>query len=203
MTAGATERLPRGRHHLSRSDVVTRQRARLLRAMAEVVSERGYIDTPVAAVIERAGVSRETFYQQFGSKQDCFVAALEDTIGRLAGTLDAVLAEATGTPMQRYDALLSGYLQAVGSRPATARLFLIETYAAGPQAMRRRLELQQRFVDAVVRIFGVRTAQGRFAAEALVAATVSSVTARFISDDVRGLASLRPKLQALAQTLFG
>jgi AcrR family transcriptional regulator len=197
-----TDRLPRGRHNLSRSDVTARQRARMLRAMADVLTERGYVDTPVAAVIERAGVSRETFYQQFASKQDCFIAALEEAIGRLAGALDAVLAGTSGTPLERYDALLTGYLDTVTARPAIARLFLIETYAAGPQAMARRLELQQQFVDAVVRIFGVRSAQDRFAAEALVATTVSAVTARFIAEDVRGLAPLRPKLQALAHTLF-
>lgn len=199
----ATERLPRGRHKLSRSDVAARQRARLIRALAEVLTERGYVDTPVAAVLERAGVSRETFYQQFASKQDCFIAALEDAIGRLAETLDGVLSETTGSPLERYEALLAGYLDAVAARPAIARLFLVETYAAGPEAMRRRLELQQQFVDAVAHVFGARTVSDRFAAEALVATTISAVTARFITDDVRGLAALRPQLRALAATLFG
>lgn len=202
MTQQVQDRLPRGRHNLSRTDVTARQRARMLRAMAEVVTERGYVDTPVAAVIERAGVSRETFYQQFDSKQDCFVAALEETIGRLATQLAAVLDRATGSPHERYAALLRSYLDTVQAQPATARLFLIETYAAGPQAMRRRLELQRQFVDAVAGIFGARTAQGRFRAEALVATTISAVTARFVADDVSGLSSLRPKLLALAATLF-
>ena len=196
------DKLPRGRHNLSRTDVSNVQRARMLRAMADVVAERGYVDTPVAAVIERAGVSRETFYQQFASKQDCFVAALEETIGRLAASLAGGLEHAEGTPLERYDALLRSYLDTVRAQPATARLFLIQTYAAGPAAMRRRLELQQQFVEAVVRIFGVRGAQGRFYAESLVATTISAVTARFVKDDVPALASLRPKLLALAATLF-
>jgi TetR/AcrR family transcriptional regulator len=195
-------RLPRGRHNLSRDDVTARQRDRMLRAMAEVVTARGYVDTPVAAVIERAGVSRETFYQQFASKQDCFVAALEEAIGRLAESLASVLDHASGPPLERYDALLRGYLDTVTAQPATARLFLIETYAAGPDAMRRRLELQQQFVDAVVRIFAARSAQGRFHAESLVATTISAVTARFISGDVAELPILRPKLLALAEALF-
>lgn len=203
MMQSAQGRLPRGRHNLSRTDVTARQRARMLRAMAEVVTERGYVDTPVAAVIERAGVSRETFYQQFASKQDCFVAALEETIGRLATFLADVLEHATGTPLERYDALLRGYLDTVRAQPATARLFLIETYAAGPEAMRRRLELQQQFVDAIVGTFGARSAQSRFHAEALVGSTISAVTARFVADDVSALSSLRPKLLALAAALFG
>jgi AcrR family transcriptional regulator len=201
--AAGHDRLPRGRHNLSRTDVTARQRARMLRAMAEVVTERGYVDTPVAAVIERAGVSRETFYQQFGSKQECFIAALEDAIDHLARSLAAVLDHASGPPLERYEALLRGYLDILAARPATARLFLIETYAAGPDAMRRRLELQQQFVDAIVQIFGVRSTQGRFQAESLVATTISAVTARFVIGDVAELASLRPKLLALAATLFG
>ena len=199
----AEQRLPRGRHNLGRSAVAATQRARILRAMTEVVTERGYVATPVAAIIERAGVSRETFYQQFSSKQDCFVAALEETITALATSLDGVLEAKAGTPLERYDALLTGYLDSVAAQPATARLFLIETYAAGREAMARRLELQQQFVDGIVRIFGVRSASGRFAAEALVATTVSAVTARFIADDVRGLAALRPKLLALADSILG
>jgi AcrR family transcriptional regulator len=202
MTA-APDKLPRGRHNLSRSDVARRQRGRMLRAFAEVLTERGYADTPVAAIIERAGVSRETFYQQFGSKQECFVAALEEAIGRLATSLTAVMNGTTGTALERYDALLTGYLDTVAGQPDIARLFLIETYAAGPDAMRRRLELQQQFVDAIAGIFGAHSAQDRFAAEALVAATVSAVTARFIDGDVYGLRSLRPKMLALAEALLG
>lgn len=201
-TEPVDDRLPRGRHSLSRTDVRSVQRARMLRAMAEVVAERGFVNTSVAAVIERAGVSRETFYQQFTSKQDCFIATLEEAIGRLAGTLAGVLSDASGTPLERYEALLTSYLDTVRAQPAIARLFLIQTYAAGPDAMRRRLELQQQFVESIVGIFGVRTAQGRFHAESLVATTISAVTGRFVSDDLPGLAALRPKLLALAATLF-
>ncbi len=41
------ERLPRGRHKLSREDVVGRQRERMLTALADVLTERGYANTPV------------------------------------------------------------------------------------------------------------------------------------------------------------
>ncbi len=195
--------LPRGRHSLSRDDVVGRQRARMLIALADVLSERGYVDTPVAAVLERAGVSRETFYQQFASKQDCFIAALEDAVGELASSLAATLGAADTPPLERFDNMLAGYLDTLAARPERARLFLIETYAAGPEAMRRRLELQQQFVDGIAATFGARTAAQRFACEALVAATVSSVTARFVAGDLRRLAALRPRLVELAGALLG
>ena len=34
-------------------------------ALADVVGEKGYVPTSVADVIKRAGVSRQTFYEQF------------------------------------------------------------------------------------------------------------------------------------------
>jgi TetR/AcrR family transcriptional regulator len=195
-------KLPRGRHGLSRADVAGQQRIRILTALAEVLAERGYVSTPVAAIIERAGVSRETFYEQFASKADCFIAALEETVGDLAVILRDVTS-APGSPIERYDRMLQVYLDALIARPDTARLFLIETYAAGEDAMRRRLELQQQFVDGLVRIFGRRSARDRAACEALVGATVALVTARFVAGDIAGVRTVRKPLVDLAAARFG
>ena len=198
MSARTDTRLPRGRHKLSRAQVTHSQRERMLRAMAEAMAERGYVATPVAEIIRRAGVSRETFYQQFSSKQDCFVAGLEDAMARLGTVLTAVGA-LEGPPLERFERLLGVYLETLALEPATSRLFLIEVYAAGPEAARRRTQLQEPFVDGLVSIFGVRTEQGRFACQALMAAVISLVTARIAADDVAGLRALRAPLVALVR----
>ncbi|MBD0322124.1 MAG: helix-turn-helix transcriptional regulator, partial [Aldersonia sp.] len=92
-------KLPRGRHGLSRDEVVRSQRDRILLAMAEAMAEKGYVATSVADVLRRAGVSRETFYQQFSSKEDCFRAAygraVELIIARIVG--DGLASGETGT----------------------------------------------------------------------------------------------------------
>jgi AcrR family transcriptional regulator len=194
-------RLPRGRHDLSRDQVVASQRARMLAAMAEAMTELGYVNTPVAEIIKRAGVSRETFYQQFASKQDCFAAALEATIERLASTLATALGT-SGSPIERFDRALGAYLDALVRDPATARLFLIESYAAGPEVMRRRLLLQQTFVEGIARIFRANSARRRFACDTLVGAIISLVTAHFVEDEVAGLPDLRKPLVGLAHRLF-
>jgi AcrR family transcriptional regulator len=192
-----TTRLPRGRHGLSRADVAEQQRARIISALAKVLTERGYVNTPVAAIIERAGVSRETFYEQFASKQECFVAALENTVQDLGAMLSTAL-DPPGTPIERFDRMLRVYLDALAARPDTARLFLIETYAAGDEAMRRRLELQSEFVDGLLTIFDRSSARDRAACEALVGATVAMVTARFVAGDVAGVRSVRRPVIDLA-----
>ena len=197
MNTAVSERLPRGRHGLSRADVAEQQRARILSAFAEVLTERGYVNTPVAAIIERAGVSRETFYEQFASKQECFVAALENTVQEL-GALLTVSLDKPGSPLDRFDRMLRVYLDALAADPDTARLFLIETYAAGQEAMRRRLELQSEFVAGLLTIFGRTSARERAACEALVGATVAMVTARFIAGDAAGVRAVRKPIVDLA-----
>jgi AcrR family transcriptional regulator len=197
-----TERLPRGRHQLSRAEVADQQRARMIEAITEVLAERGYVETPVAAIIERAGVSRETFYQLFASKQDCFIAALEQTVSGLAAAIDATAGGRRGTPIERFAALLDTYLEALAAQPARARLFLFETYAAGPAAMQRRLELQEQFVGGIARIFRARSRADRLACEALVGAVVAMVTARFVAGDAAGVRALREPIVQLAAARF-
>jgi AcrR family transcriptional regulator len=191
--------LPRGRHKLSREEVTGAQRARMLRAMAEAMAERGYVATPVAEIIRRAGVSRETFYQQFASKQDCFLAGLEQAIDGLRAAMGEAL-RGDGEPVERFDRLLGIYLNALANDPAAARLFLIEIYAAGPDVARRRAELQQQFLDGLVSVFGVRTERGRFACQALLAAIVALATNAIAAGDVAALRALRAPLVELART---
>jgi AcrR family transcriptional regulator len=63
--------------------VISSQRDRLFEAMIAAVAEKGYGATTVADVIAGAGVSRATFYELFGDKEDCFIAAHDELIGRL------------------------------------------------------------------------------------------------------------------------
>src|SRR5689334_4255912 len=53
------------------------QRVRILDATAIVVAERGYEAATVADIVRAAGVSRSTFYEQFASKEACFLEAYE------------------------------------------------------------------------------------------------------------------------------
>lgn len=198
-----SNRLPRGRHALTRTEVQGAQRARILSALADTMSERGYANTPVSAILSAAGVSRETFYQLFDSKEDCFAAALDDTVDRLASGLRREVLDQTAAPLDSFDRVLGAYLSALESAPSTARLFLVETYAAGPIAMNRRLELQGQFAAGIAQLFEVSDSSfGGFCADALIGAIVSAVTARIVPPGPFTLSGLRRPLVALAGRLF-
>lgn len=66
-------------------------RRELLDAAGEEFSSQGYAGATVAKIIERAGLSKGTFYWNFDTKEDLFVALLEDRLDRPARELVALL----------------------------------------------------------------------------------------------------------------
>ncbi len=60
----------------------------------------------VADVISRAGVSRETFYEQFADKEDAFLAALDAGAEVLVQFLGAAIAGPAEDPLERLDRTL-------------------------------------------------------------------------------------------------
>jgi AcrR family transcriptional regulator len=194
--------LPRGRHRLTREQVLASQRGRLLKAIAEAVAEKGFAWVTVADVTTRAGVSRETFYEQFADKEDCFLAALDAG----AEGLLQILRQAAGAPApdagERLERILDAYFQALAAQPALAKVFLIDAYGAGPRATKKRIELQQRFVDLLADTLGLRRRKERFACEAMVAAISSIATSRVGTGEADRLPDLRGPLADLAQRLL-
>ena len=125
----------------------TGARRRLLDAMVVCVCERGYAGVSVGSLCARARTSRRTFYNEFGSLQTCFLAVLDDGLETAKGiVVEAVRAGESETPdmRDRADPLdgarraLSALLAFMDDRPALARVWLVESLAAGSWAMEHR-----------------------------------------------------------------
>jgi AcrR family transcriptional regulator len=176
----------------------------MLRAVAEAVADKGFARVTVADVITRAGVSRETFYEQFSDKEDCFLTALDQGARTLLEILGAAIAGAEGDAVDKLEEMLKAYLNTLAGEPAFTRAFLIDAYGAGPRAIERRLELQQRIVDLVAEIFGARGAKAdRFACEVLVSAIGALVTARVGRGRIEEVPALREPLVELVRRMQG
>lgn len=194
-------KLPPGRHNLTREEVAADQRSRMINAMGETLVLKGFAGTTVADITQRAKVSKQTFYEHYDSKQACFLdayARIHQHVSEAAGTLPA-----ESEPIAVFDAVLANYLDTLARDALMARVYLIEVYAAGPDALRTRMELQQRTVESLHDLFGVDTDEGRFACRALVAAIASLVTHELVSGGCDGVRALHAPLVALATQLFG
>lgn len=178
--------------------------------MARAVAANGYVNTSVADVLDRAGVSRRTFYEMFSDKEDCFLATLRAGVRRILRIVEPPAATPDGgadQALERFDEFLHRYLDELAHEPPLARTFIIEVFAAGPRALKERQAAQDKFTDMIAAIFagspgllGDRPDQ-RFAVEALVGAVSSMVTCRVGADEYDRLAELRQPLVELAGAL--
>lgn len=134
-----------GRQQLSREFIAKHQQARIINALADEVAEKGYRAVTVADIVRRAGIARNTFYDNFSSKQDCFLAtldfALEEALRRI---IDA--ATEVESWQQRVRAGIAAFLGYVAEEPALARTCLVESLSAGPESLDRYEEGLQRFL---------------------------------------------------------
>ncbi|MGN6664484.1 MAG: TetR/AcrR family transcriptional regulator [Solirubrobacterales bacterium] len=145
MASKSTDRPLPGRPLVSREFVVRHQRARIVAALAQEVSERGYQAVTVAALVKRAGIARATFYENFSSKEECFLAtqnlAMEAALKRVV----EAAGEIEDWP-RRVVAGLAAFLDFVVEEPALARTCMVEALAAGPASVKQHEESLQSFV---------------------------------------------------------
>jgi AcrR family transcriptional regulator len=132
-------------------EVARNQRARLFAALVAVVAEKGYEATRVADLLALSGVSRSAFYEHFGGKEECLLAALDAFVGPTIGAIANANGEALGEARAReaFDAVV----RLIVEQPATSRMCFVEIYAAGPRAVEkvdRTTDTFQNFVAATL-----------------------------------------------------
>ncbi|HKH64827.1 MAG TPA: TetR/AcrR family transcriptional regulator [Solirubrobacterales bacterium] len=113
--------------------------------MLNAAAELGYLETNVQDVIDRAGVSRPTFYEHFSNKEDCFLAAFDTSAERLRNKVDAAARKGGEVWRDRVRLGLQALLRFASSEPDTARTMIVEARAASAAAVRRRVELMDDF----------------------------------------------------------
>ncbi|HXB65186.1 MAG TPA: TetR/AcrR family transcriptional regulator [Solirubrobacteraceae bacterium] len=175
------------------------QRARIVGAMAELVSEHGVGNVAVSHVVERSGVSRRTFYELFEDREACFLAAFEESVTRLAEhAVPAYLA--AGSWRERIRAGLAALLEAIEDHPATGSLCVVDALAGGPAVLARRRRVVEALVDVVHegrRDAAVGRRPTRLVAEGVVGAVLSVLHGRLSSGDGAPMRKLLSPLTAM------
>jgi AcrR family transcriptional regulator len=195
------QKLPRGRHGLPRQFVVRSQRERMLEATSQAVSELGYPGLTVAAILERAGVSRKTFYEHFADKEECFLAAYDVVVeGLVRAVGDAYDHEDAWRDKVR--AGLGEFVRFLAAEPDFARMCIVEVLAAGPSALQRR--------DGAMRMFTIFFEEGRhevppgmpplppLVSQSVVGAVYEIIYSRIRRDQTAELPDLLPDLMYIA-----
>lgn len=114
-----------------RSRKTLTQRERIMRAVARLAAERGYLNLSVPSISGEAGVSNQTFYQEFAGKQEAFLAAFDALVARAQSQIAPDLWERASW-IGRAGGALHAILTLIATNPLLARFAFFELLAAGP-----------------------------------------------------------------------
>jgi AcrR family transcriptional regulator len=164
---------------------------RALQALAEVVAEEGYARTSVDAVLRRAQMSATTFYANFADKEDAALAAIDSACSQVLAAVLPAFRRAPDWP-NGIRAAFEALFNFLASRPALANLAMVEVYAAGLEAMQRRLEALQPLQDLIADGSGLAPEMPRIAAEGIVGGVYTLAYRRLREGGAEALPALAP-----------
>ena len=122
----------------------------MINALAEATVERGYRAVTVAEIVKRAGVARNSFYDNFADKEECFLAASDYAVGEaMRRVTEAVSAVPESDWPGGVRVGLAAFLDYVAANPALARTCIVEALSPGPAAVDR----YERSIQAFVPLF--------------------------------------------------
>jgi AcrR family transcriptional regulator len=181
VASNSTTRPLPGRHTLPREFIARHQRVRIVNGLALEASAKGYRAVTVADVVRRAGIARNTFYENF----------------ERAGSIDE-------WPL-RIRAGLAAFLSYVAAEPALARTCMVEALAAGPAAVHYYEESLQAFVSLFRVGRDVSPAAGALPEtleEALIGGIFWIVYQRLLQSEAATIEELLPELVEFALTPY-
>jgi len=121
----------------------------LIGSLAKCVAEKGYASTTIADIVALAHVSKRTFYEHFGSKEECLLALYDHVTTRLMEII-----RSAGNAGQRFPERIAdgvaAFLSALDSMPEFTRTLLVEMQGAGERAFRTRQETLRGFARTIV-----------------------------------------------------
>lgn len=132
-------------------------RTRVLEAAKRLFPERGVAGTTAVDLATAARISRATFFNHFGSKEELLVALWEEQVGNLGAQITEHLAEPLSTE-QRIRLLFTDLVEALDRRPGYLQVVASELERASSEeatAVRKAI-----FHEQLVRIIDAGVAQG-------------------------------------------
>jgi AcrR family transcriptional regulator len=173
----------------------------ILDGMLVAVGEVGYESTSVRTVLDRTQLYRQAFYDNFSSKEDCYLQAYDAGVERVEAGIRAA-ASGEGSWLGQLRAGLGALLDFLDSEPEAGRALVVEVHPAGPSALARRAAAMTRargFLD------GGRAEAGnngsgppQLTAEAIASGIHMVVHSRLAAGDRDGFRELLPELMYVA-----
>lgn len=181
-----------------RERAVQTRRTCLIEAMAEVVcDEGGFAEASVAKVCARAGLSRRAFYESFDTREECFLAVLDEGSRRATSLVRQGIDQA-GSWQEAVRLAHVALLTFFDAEPQLARVCVVESLAAGPWALERREQHAATFLRVVAAYPDPPAEPYPYASVGVMAASLAVVQRHLLADSSEPLIGLLGPLMGLA-----
>lgn len=173
-------------------------------ATAELVAERGYQKTTIELIAKTSRVALVTFYEQFSSKEDCFLAAFDESVAAAREVFGELL-DPEDPWQEQISAGLEIFLEMVVKEEARAKLCIVEAQAAGAASLAR----YQAMLESVApklregREFNPRASRLPEGLEVAIAGGIAwLVHQRLVTNEVENLSALLPEMLQVTLTPY-
>lgn len=141
----------RGRYDrsLSADERARGQRRRILEAAGEVFAQKGFAGASVEQIVERAGMSRKTFYEHFSDLKDVLLK-LHDRSASLTFRFVEASVRSESDPIEQIRAGVRAFLGIVAEYADLSRVVFREVRAAGPEYEVHRDIVLARYVTLIM-----------------------------------------------------
>jgi AcrR family transcriptional regulator len=186
-------------------DLETRERAaspereRIVEALIEIAAERGYAETTIELILDRAGLDRPAFDRHFRGKYDCFLTAWQEiNEGCMREMLEAFNSQEEWPDQLR--AVACEIVDNLRHDPNRAS-FAVEVLSAGDAARARRdmtMRVIASLIDAGRNEMDDPESVPHTTAEALAGSAYGQVYAKVVRGEADELPALVPQLMSAA-----
>ena len=135
---------------------------RILEAAVQVFASKGYHDTRVDEIVDVSQTSKGSIYFHFPSKEDIFLALVDEFAALLEKRLQRVLETETGG-VRRVQAALQVCVETFQSHRALAKIFLIQAVGLGEAFETRRQQINEKFALIIQKHIDQAIAEGDIA----------------------------------------
>jgi AcrR family transcriptional regulator len=175
------------------------ERAQIVAALIEIAAERGYGETTIDLILDRAGLDRPAFDRHFRGKYDCFLSAWQDLNEQCLKTMVRAYESREEWP-DRLRAVAYQVIEGLSHDPSRAS-FGVEVLAAGDAARARRdmtMRVIASLIDAGRQEMEDPESVPHTTAEALAGSAYGQIYSRVVRGDVDELPDLVPQLMSAA-----
>jgi AcrR family transcriptional regulator len=175
------------------------ERARIVEAVIEIAAERGYAETTIETIADRAGLDRAAFDRHFRGKYDCFLFAWQEINEECLEEMVHAYDSQEDWP-DRLRAVAYEIVHGLRREPSRAS-FGVEVLAAGDAARARRdmtMRVIASLIDAGRQEMDDPDAVSHTTAEALAGSAYGQIYSKVVRGDADALPDLIPQLMSAA-----